>query len=726
MHMLGIYILYISIIGSILVGLIVVVSNIKNTINQLYGILTTLFILFAIVNFLSLDPAVDQLLFMRLVMVLTTLIVALVYLFVRFISDSHKIDSWSKVFYAIPTLVVVCVSMSPLLFVRLAYTNSLPAPVAGPGMAVYLIHFFVFFALMFTTMHRSVKHGSAHVQSQMKLILIGVLPALVLSPVTGIILPQAFGYTGLIMFAPLYCLFFVACVGYAIFRHKLFDIRQAVVRTIAYILSLFALACLYFVTAYVISALIFRENATTGISLGPLNIALALLLAFIFQPIKNFFDRVTDKIFFANRYVAEDFYDRVSDVLSSMADLRGLLRRVAEEIGYTLKADQAFFFVRYSNNMRYVSSGTLEHQLLTSRDVLEFDHYVREKEADVVIRELLVDDRPEVYRLLTRHNIAIAVPLFHKGDILGYIFLGDRRSSSYTNRDIRVLHAISSELIIAIQHALSVQEVKDLNTHLQQRIDAATRELKASNTRLRHLDATKDEFLSMASHQLRTPLTSVKGYISMVLEGDAGKITDTQRQLLGEAFTSSERMVHLIHDFLNVSRLQTGKFTLERIPTDIVKLVRDEVASLKLIAESRSTQLVLHVSGDFPSLSVDAGKLRQVVMNYIDNALYYSQDTAKPITVMLTRVDNAVELRVVDNGMGVPKEEQAHLFGKFFRATNARKQRPDGTGVGLYLAKKVITEHGGDIIFLSEEGKGSTFGFRLPVDSLLATKHESQ
>jgi signal transduction histidine kinase len=221
----------------------------------------------------------------------------------------------------------------------------------------------------------------------------------------------------------------------------------------------------------------------------------------------------------------------------------------------------------------------------------------------------------------------------------------------------------------------------------------------------------------MASHQLRTPLTSVKGYISMVLEGDAGKISRSQRQLLQEAFTSSERMVHLIGDFLNVSRLQTGKFMVDQREADLAEITQQEVANMSQIAVSHSIKIVYKRPARFPVLYLDEGKIRQVIMNFIDNAIYYSPD-ATSVTVTLVVEDGDVVLRVIDKGMGVPEEAKQKLFTKFFRAENARKQRPDGTGVGLFLAKKVIDGHGGSIVFESTVGKGSTFGFRLPVKKL--------
>jgi signal transduction histidine kinase len=330
----------------------------------------------------------------------------------------------------------------------------------------------------------------------------------------------------------------------------------------------------------------------------------------------------------------------------------------------------------------------------------------------------LLTEHDQLRRLLISHKVCLVLPLRRGEDeIIGYFLMGDHRSGSYTRRDIRVLETIADELVIAIQNALSVQEVKELNATLQQRIDEATKELRASNAQLQRLDEAKDEFVSMASHQLRTPLTSVKGYIDMVLEGDAGKISDMQKHLLGEAFTSSERMVHLINDFLNVSRLQTGKFMIDRRQIDLASIVRQEVDGLQTTAGQRKLTLVYEMPASFPLLYLDEGKIRQVVMNFIDNAIYYSKENTT-ITINLKADDSTLELTVKDTGIGVPADEQAQLFTKFYRASNARKQRPDGTGVGLYLAKKVIVAHGGSMVFSSVPDKGSVFGFTLPVKKM--------
>lgn len=550
-------------------------------------------------------------------------------------------------------------------------------------------------------------------QRQAHLVLFAFITSASLGVVINVILPAVGLGWDATRFGPLATIVLVAAIAYTIIRHGLFDIRLAVVRAMTYILSLVTLAAVYYAVAYTISRTLLMGNAAY-VSLGPLNVALALLLAFIFQPVKRFFDKLTNSIFYRDNYNVDDFFARLSRELSATTELRDLLKRAAYEISNTLKAEYTLFFMQYGNG-KHLTVGTPHTNSIGSSDVMKLDD-LRAHSQDLIVAETLDEEDP-LYRLLKKHDIAIALPLDHPDGAMGYLFLGEGRGREYTKRDVRALETISDELIIATQNALSVQEVREINATLQQRIEDATKELRQSNQQLQRLDEAKDEFVSMASHQLRTPLTSVKGYISMVLEGDVGKITAMQRQLLEEAFTSSERMVHLINDFLNVSRLQTGKFVLEEKAVNLAKVIDREVEGLQTTAKAHGLKLHYHKPGYFPVLYLDESKIQQVLMNFIDNAIYYSHE-GTTIEVSLAVEEGYAVLKVNDTGIGVPKSEQAHLFTKFYRASNARKQRPDGTGVGLFLAKKVISAHGGTIVFESEEGKGSTFGFRLPIKKL--------
>jgi len=166
-----------------------------------------------------------------------------------------------------------------------------------------------------------------------------------------------------------------------------------------------------------------------------------------------------------------------------------------------------------------------------------------------------------------------------------------------------------------------------------------------------------------------------------------------------------------------VSRLQTGKFLIDKRPVNLAKVIEQELDSLVTNAKSRNLSFVYTPPKDFPLLNLDEDKMRQVIMNFSDNAMYYSTEGTK-VHVKLALDKKCATFTVKDSGIGVPRSEQSQLFNKFYRASNARKQRPDGTGVGLYLAKKVIDAHAGTVVFESVEGKGSTFGFKLSLDEL--------
>ncbi len=544
-----------------------------------------------------------------------------------------------------------------------------------------------------------------------------VFPAVYAVPAADYFIDASWG-------AMLYLLYIVAVVvlmGYRLVefvryvyrrRFGVLDVRFVVVRTMSYILTLIWVALVFCLVAYVLAS-VFARDVEPGDSalFGPIAIVSALVAALVLQPLKRFFNRFTDKLLYTDNYSLNEFAVQVSQTLNSTNDLRILLERTATLIANTVKASQAFFFVNLLEEGHYMSAGTERHSRVTLAEFAGI-HTFSGHNSPIVISQF--DREHPLHRMMASHRLGLVMPL-HKGNTLvGFLCLGQPKGFGYTNRDLRALRIVSDELTIAIQNALSVEEVRKLNGTLEQRVSSATHELRTSNAQLHRLDEAKDEFISMASHQLRTPLTSIKGYLSMLIEGDVGEVTKEQKHMLSEAFVSSERMVRLIGDFLNVSRLQTGKFVIEKHPVDLALLVQREIDGLAQNAAARGMTFNYKRPKGIPTLNIDENKIQQVVMNFADNAIYYSKEKAK-ITVSLKKVGDFVEFKVTDTGIGVPKSEQENLFNKFFRATNARRARPDGTGVGLFLAKKVIDDHGGSIIFESTEGKGSTFGFRLPI-----------
>ena len=522
---------------------------------------------------------------------------------------------------------------------------------------------------------------------------------------------------------PLGVLALVSLFGYAIVKHHLFDIRLIVVRLVAYLLSLLVIAVLYAVLAFGVFAQLLNVEGLT-ISQEVSFIVIAMLLAVTFAPLKKFFDRTTRAVFYQDAYDVQQVLDDFGTILVRKMDLHRLVHDALSTLRQALTSDFIVVLIldKEGGVGRTVGVGKRPHQLTEA-----FSAIVRRAAPLIATDEIEAQDS-RTYEILRRANISTVASLETSRELIGYVIYGTKVNGRiYSEDDLKFVRIATDALAVAIQNALRFEEISRFNETLQEQIRGATGELRESNKKLKSLDEAKDEFISMASHQLRTPLTSVKGYLSMVLEGDAGKLNPTQHQLLEQAFASSQRMVYLISDFLNVSRLQTGKFTIERTPVILSRIVQQEVDQLKSTAESRNLTLECSVPSSFPVLQMDESKLRQAIMNFLDNAIFYSRPGGT-IKIDLVKSAKDVALTVQDQGIGVPPSERHRLFAKFYRATNARTARPDGTGIGLFMAKKVVIAHGGSIIFNSVEGKGSTFGFRLPLKqpASLAAEHNKE
>lgn len=515
-----------------------------------------------------------------------------------------------------------------------------------------------------------------------------------------------FSYIGIV--------FLIAVTSYSIVKHRLFDLRLVLARSLAYILLLAVLVISYGLITLTISSLIVEDFELFGSS-SIVPIVSIVLLAFTVNPLIKLFNKLTNRIFYKDSYEPQQFLGELNKTIISNVEMSSLLDKVAAVIEAYLKSDYCTFFI------------DIDDKQITRPDGINMTNKVRSafrlldsQDSQIIVTdELLSTEQESSRKLLEVINIGVisSISSVH-GQKIGYLLLGDKKNGGiYTSQDIDMIKIASGELGIAIQNAVRFEEIERFSETLKHEIEEATSQLRRQNERLKLLDQTKDDFIGMASHQLRTPLTAIKGYLSMVLEGDAGKLTPLQNRMLNQSFMSAQRMVYLISDLLNVSRLRTGKFSLELVPTDLSKVVEQEIKQLKEAAKVRNLTLTYEKPADFPVYMLDETKLRQVIMNLIDNAVYYTP-TGGSIRVSLVNKSQSIELTVVDTGIGVPKGEQQHVFTKYYRAHNAQVARPDGTGLGLFMAKKVVIAHGGATIFKSAENRGSTFGFLIPKSAL--------
>ncbi|MEI7632078.1 MAG: ATP-binding protein [bacterium] len=617
-------------------------------------------------------------------------------------------------YYFVPSVAISVLSATPLVYKLTTIDKFENGILYYP----YLIAFIVLMLASFYNLLSVFKRGNRSERSQIRYILIGIIILTVGGGLFNAILPVNFPEHAEVLtkIGPLFSVFFIGMTGLAIVRHKLFDFRAVLARSLTYLFTTFFVVAGYVAVAFFVTHFLVPDTKIETAQFIS-NILLTVVLVLTFPLIKRRFDRVTNKIFFRDAYDPQALIGKINQTLVTNVQLESLLTKSALVIQENIKNDFCMFYIRETSYLPSRIFGA--HRInpeIESIDDLETHASKIHHRVYSAVNDTENDNEINLSKILKKNQIEVMARLVTTLDYdvkgIGYIFMGQKKSGSlYTTQDLKIIEIIANELVIAIENVLRFEEIEQFNITLQKKIDGATKELKKSNEKLKALDEAKDEFISMASHQLRTPLTSVKGYLSMLAEGDAGKLNDTQNKFIDQAFVSSQRMVYLIADLLNVSRLKTGKFIIEPKPMYLPDVVESEISQLYQTVKARGIKMTFNKPKTFPIVNLDEVKLRQVIMNFTDNAIYYTPATGS-IVLELKNVGDSVEFTVTDTGMGVPKNEQQHLFTKFYRAGNARKARPDGTGLGLFMAKKVIVASGGSLIFNSIEGKGSTFGFK--------------
>lgn len=243
---------------------------------------------------------------------------------------------------------------------------------------------------------------------------------------------------------------------------------------------------------------------------------------------------------------------------------------------------------------------------------------------------------------------------------------------------------------------------------------------------LRELDKLKSDFISVAAHQLRTPLSGVKWVLKLLLDGDLGAVTEDQKGMLKRGFETNEKMIQLVNDLLNVSRIENGKFGYNFVKNDFIKLLNTLIENTVLPSKERNIEVRLENRiGEIPEFLFDPEKLLIALQNIVDNAMKYTLPGGK-VTIIVQRQGDYIEVKISDTGVGIPQADLAKLFSKFFRASNVIHLQTDGSGLGLFIVKSIIMRHGGQIWVDSVEGKGTTFTVVIPVVANLLPKEDEE
>lgn len=519
--------------------------------------------------------------------------------------------------------------------------------------------------------------------------------------------------------------------SYAIIKHRLFDIKFVLRRSTVYLLSISLVTSLVLFFSYITEGYFSNSNL---LYLVDTFVIVAMMVSFV--PIKNFFYRLSNKYFFTSLYDPQEVLEQVSLLLRENIEKQKIYDSLM------LILDKAFYFNQFGillfNKRKQKYFVDFAHRFKVNKKA-EFKAVDRIEQDFVINSEPIVteeltrfyknyeeDEKCQVdkfLKLLIQYNVAVLCPLRSKGETVGLMVLGSKESKeSYNIEDIRLLKNISAQLAITLENAQLYDQLKNFNQQLERRVNLRTRQLNKANKdlaklndqlhktniKLRKLDKAKTEFLSIASHQLRTPLSSTKGFLSLLLDGTYGKIPSKSRQALEKICISNERLITLVEDLLNISRIEAGRLTFDFRKESLEKVTQEVLDTMTLVAKNAGLTLEKKFPAKSPLIYFDRAKMREVISNFIDNAIKYTKEGQ--VTVIIEELKTKIRLIVQDTGMGIGKDDLEGIFEKFQRGDRGGRVNSNGVGLGLYVCRKIIDAHKGRVWAESDGiGKGSRF-----------------
>ncbi len=710
---------------------LVIRRNPRSATHRFFSALTFSFAIWATANYISFTTSnpIISLWMVRLVMASA---IAQSYFFMLLLGTFPKSSlSVNKIFLTCITALaalafVVC--LSPLLidYVQLG-VKATPVTHYSFGMALFLPTAFGCLGTgVIWIIRRNLKAESIE-KVQQRYLIAGLLITFSLFVGLALIPTIAFNNTSFIPQAPLFTVPFAILTAYAIYKHRLMDVRLALARSLSFsflVGSFLVVYGLIFIFAVPILSDIL------GVQEGIIAAVGALFSIPIARWIRGILRRVTDRFLFQQQANYRIALVSISRILSGTINIEEVTDTLLNAASQVIRSQKTIIFLRDKDGQHYQPRAASRSTRLNT--VINLDHplirHLQHSISPVVKDEISVmheqtnqpsriQELESVQKAMEWLDAFVLVPLFVDKELTGFILLGEKLTGEpYSNDDIEFLAALAPQAATTLENARLYKESLEFGKKLQEEVDAATKELKFANEQLKQIDQAKSEFLSIASHQLYTPLTAIRGYLSMLLEGDFGKISKEQQPIIDILMQSAMRLIELIKSLLDVSRIESGRLELKLTSVDFVEMARNMVQNLMPNAQAKKLNLSFHEpSKKVTHVVADSERIRQVVLNFIDNAIKYT-DKGQVDVYVKPSGDNIV-FEVTDTGKGITEEDIRKLFNKFSRVGGSDKYHTEGTGLGLYVAKQIVNEHHGDIEVSSPgTGKGSTFTIRLPAE----------
>lgn len=583
--------------------------------------------------------------------------------------------------------------------------------VPGP---LYLF-LFAYFALYYLAvisiliLYRKKQKKNVKVE-QVNLLLMGIVLSAFVGITTNLVMPLV-GVSQLSVLGPLSALVLSSFITYSILKHQLFDIRVVVKKVLVYTLLLGFVFGLY---TLIVSTL------TTLLPIVPYaaNLFASLLIAFSFDPVRRAIAKWTERYLFVSDYNPNDALQELARSLADVVDLDEALKVVIKTAVKAMKLERgAAIVLRHEDGEVKIHSASninfpaplrlLDPSILPLASLLEErpEPLITEQLEDLAEHQEIAPSKlrslvlrggdpyahiqsgliNRIHTLLQKLKFAAAVPVVVNKKLVCILLFGDKLSdNAYFADDVKFLQLVAATAANAIEKARFYEE-----------------------------DQIKSEFVSIASHELLTPTAAIEGYLSMILVEKMGKVDKQAEQYLQVVYKSAQRLAGLVKDLLSVSRIEGNRIVIMPKYFDLAALIDEQLMTIQPRATEKNIKLVNKVDPKHEAKAfADPEKVTQVFINLVGNAIKYSPKGS--VTVEMADKGAHWEISVADQGIGMSKEDRAHLFEKFYRIKSDATMNITGTGLGLYISKSLITMMGGEIEVESTPGVGSTFTFSIP------------
>ncbi len=726
---------------NLILGFFVLFNGLKRNrkINIYYFLLSIVVSLwaFGMIMYRGSVEVVDKIVWCRWLYVFATFIpTAFIFFCYNFSGREIKFRWWYKLIILVLNYGVVWISLWPTGGVIMDVTKRAffeDQIIFGPLYMLYNIYVPAMFAWGFWILYYKYRQTDGIAKMQIKYVFWGTFLSSALGMSTNLILPT-FDYFELNWLGQALTLVMVGFIAYAIIRYRLMDIKMVFSKSIIYFfLVLFVTGLFSFFTLWTGSSLIPSLNITQKVLL---TVMISFMVVLIMDPLKKLLAKITDKIFFRTRIDHIKVIKTLTDIIASEIDKRVLINKLCFGARQELRVTAFKIYLKNKisgvfgpavaldkkENAFSVASGkALEKYFNKNRQVIFVEEFLYEHnflghKDELLERKKNKKTKDDLVLMIAQIDAELIVPIFHEEVLTAFFVVGKKLSGEqFDKQDLNLLDSVASQFSSALEKAELYNQAQKFSQKLKHEVEKATSDLRHANEHLKKLDEAKTEFISVASHQLRTPLSGIKGYLSMLKDGDFGVLEPKKKKIVSDVLVNTERMVRLVNIFLNISRIESGRLKLEKTKFDITNMTKETLRELKTDAESKGLKLEFAGVQEKIMVNADCDKLHDVLMNLVDNSIKYTEKGG--VTVELHKKNGLVRVMVSDTGIGITKDDIDGLFIKFGRGKKIAQINTAGSGLGLFIAKKIVELHNGKIWAESDgEGKGSAFSFEIPVE----------